>query len=59
LSVTNQVNVKIPEAYRAKFMRKKQDYGLGYTSFPEFIKDCLRRRFEELDSEHSSLDKTG
>ena len=53
------MNVKIPEAYRAKFMRKKQDYGLGYTSFPEFIKDCLRRRFEELDSEHSSLDKTG
>jgi hypothetical protein len=49
----SQITVKIPEAYRAKFNRKREQYDLGYTSFPEFIKDCLRRRFEELDQLHS------
>jgi len=41
--------VRIPEDLKTKWERKNQEYGLGYSSFPEFIKDCMRRRFEEIE----------
>jgi hypothetical protein len=47
--MSRYLNVKISEDFKAKFERKNREYELGYSSFPEFIKDCMRRRFEELD----------
>ena len=51
--MSRYLNVKISEDFKAKFERKNRDYELGYSSFPEFIKDCMRRRFEELDMMYS------
>jgi len=48
--VTRHLTVRIPEDLKTKWERKNQEYGLGYSSFPEFIKDCMRRRFEEIES---------
>lgn len=48
--MTRRLSVKIPKDYKIQFERKNKEYDLGYSSFPEFIKDCMRRRFNELDS---------
>ncbi|RDE15440.1 MAG: hypothetical protein C4K49_06325 [Candidatus Thorarchaeota archaeon] len=50
MNVTRHLSVKIPEDLKTKWERKNQEYRLGYSSFPEFIKDCMRRRFEEIES---------
>jgi len=50
--MSRRLSVKIPRDYRTKFERKNKEYNLGYSSFPEFIKDCMRRRFEEVEVEH-------
>ncbi len=50
--MSRRLSVKIPRDYKIKFERKNREYDLGYSSFPEFIKDCMRRRFEEVDDEH-------
>ncbi len=44
--------IRLSEDYRSRFLRTNQRYRLGYTSFTQFVRDCLRRRFEELDREH-------
>ena len=48
--MTRRLSVKIPKDYKIQFERKNKEYDLGYTSFPEFIRDCMRRRFNELDA---------
>jgi hypothetical protein len=48
--MTQRLSVKIPKDYKIQFERKNKEYNLGYSSFPEFIKDCMRRRFNELES---------
>lgn len=50
IPMTRHLTVKIPEDFKMMWYRKNLQYGLGYSSFPEFIKDCMRRRFEEIDS---------
>jgi hypothetical protein len=50
--MTRRLSVKIPTDYKLQFERKNKEYDLGYTSFPEFIRDCMRRRFNELDAAH-------
>ncbi|NHJ14785.1 MAG: hypothetical protein EAX95_13985 [Candidatus Thorarchaeota archaeon] len=50
--MSRQLSVKLPKDYKMKFERINRDYDLGYGSFPEFIKDCMRRRFEEVDNEY-------
>jgi hypothetical protein len=47
--MTRHLTVKIPEDFKMMWSRKNLQYDLGYSSFPEFIKDCMRRRFEEID----------
>ncbi|MBD3408351.1 MAG: hypothetical protein GF411_19665 [Candidatus Lokiarchaeota archaeon] len=44
-----QTTVTLPDDYRIKFERFNRDYELGYSSFPEFIRDCMRRRFTEIE----------
>lgn len=51
-SMSRRLTIKIPKDYKTKFERKNREYDLGYSSFPEFIKDCMRRRFEEVDEAH-------
>jgi hypothetical protein len=48
LSMTEYVNVKLPDIFRKQFENLNKEYDLGYSSFAEFIKDSLRRRFEEI-----------
>jgi hypothetical protein len=48
--MTRRLSVKIPKDYKIQFERKNKEYDLGYSSFPEFIRDCMRRRFNELES---------
>ena len=50
--MTRRLSVKIPKDYKIQFERKNKEYNLGYSSFPEFIRDCMRRRFRELDENH-------
>lgn len=50
--MSRRLSIKIPKDYKVKFERKNREYSLGYSSFPEFIKDCMRRRFEEVEVEH-------
>lgn len=51
--MSRQLSVTLPKDYKMKFERINRELDLGYGSFPEFIKDCMRRRFEELISEYS------
>jgi hypothetical protein len=50
--MSRRLSVKIPKDYKIQFERKNKEYNLGYASFPEFIRDCMRRRFNELDANH-------
>ncbi|MFX1369704.1 MAG: hypothetical protein ACFFAY_14000 [Promethearchaeota archaeon] len=50
--MSRRLSVKIPKDYKIKFERKNREYDLGYSSFAEFIKDCMRRRFEEVEAAH-------
>ena len=51
-AMTRRLSVKIPRDYKIQFERKNKEYDLGYASFPEFIRDCMRRRFNELDADY-------
>lgn len=42
--------VKVPEDLKRRFERLNKERHLGYTTFTEFVKDALRRRFEEVIS---------
>jgi len=42
------VNVKLPDSFRDQFEDLNKKHSLGYSSFAEFIKDALRRRFEDI-----------
>ena len=53
-NMTRRLSVKIPKDYKVQFERKNKEYDLGYASFPEFIRDCMRRRFNELDETHKT-----
>jgi hypothetical protein len=46
------VNVKIPVGFRDRFEELNERYNLEYSSFAEIIKECLRRRFEEIESRY-------
>ena len=40
--------VKVPEELKMRFEKLNRNRQLGYTTFTEFVKDALRRRFEEI-----------
>ena len=44
------VNAKIPIEFRDRFNDLNKKHSLGYASFAEIIKECLRRRFEEIET---------
>ncbi len=48
--MTRRLSVKIPKDYKIMFERANKEYNLGYASFPEFIKDCMRRRLKEIEA---------
>ena len=48
--MTSYKVVKVPEDLKHKFERLNKERHLGYTTFTEFVKDALRRRFEEIIS---------
>lgn len=52
MNMTRRLSVKIPKDYKIQFERKNKEYNLGYASFPEFIRDCMRIRFNELEEKH-------
>jgi len=50
--MTEYASVKIPTSFRDRFGAMNEKYNLGYASLAEFIKDSMRRRFEEIRSSH-------
>jgi len=44
------VNVKVPVSFRDRFEKLNKEYDLGYSSFAEIIKECLRRRLEDVEN---------
>ena len=42
------ITVRVPESMRKLFQKIDKEYGLGYTSFAEFVKEAIRLRAEEL-----------
>ena len=45
-------NLKIPVQFRERFEKLNKLYARGYSSYPEFAKDAMRRRFEEIRSSY-------
>lgn len=43
-------NLQSPLEFRKKFEELNKKHNLGYVTFPEFTKDDMRRRFEEIMS---------
>lgn len=43
-------NTKLPVSFRKRFESLNKKYDLGYTSVAEFIKDSMRKRFEEIEN---------
>ena len=56
--MVRHLTIKISEDYRIKFERKNREFDLGYSSFPEFIKDCMRRRFLEIEQAKQTKEKS-
>ena len=48
--MTEYDNLKIPLAFRRRFEELNKKHNLGYTTYPEFAKDAMRRRFEEIEN---------
>ena len=44
----NYVTVRVPESMRELYRKIDKEYGLGYTSFAEFVKEAIRLRAEEI-----------
>ena len=42
--------VKIPVSFRDRFDKLNKEHDLGYSSFAEIIKECLRARYEEIEN---------
>ncbi len=45
-------NLKIPLGFRRRFEEINKKHNLGYTTYPEFVKDAMRRRFEEIEASY-------
>ena len=43
---------RVPESLRVLFEKMDKELGLGYTSFAEFVKEAIRRRFEEIETSY-------
>ncbi len=43
-------NLKIPLVFRRRFEELNKKHNLGYSTYPEFAKDAMRRRFEEIET---------
>lgn len=50
-------NLKIPLGFRRRFEEINKRHNLGYTTYPEFVKDAMRRRFEEIEASYREEDK--
>lgn len=46
------VNVKIPVSFRDRFEKLNNEHDLGYASFAEIIKECLRSRLEDIEKSY-------
>ena len=45
-------SVKIPVSFKERFERMNEEYDLGYASLAEFVKESMRKRFEEIRATH-------
>jgi len=48
--MVDYVVTKLPRELKTRFQELNAKYGLGYTAFAEFVKDAMRRRFEEIEA---------
>jgi len=46
--------VKIPTEFKEHFEQLNNAHKRGYSSYAEFVKDSLRRRFEEIRSSYEN-----
>ena len=44
--------VKIPTSFRDRFGAMNERYDLGYASLAEFVKEAMRKRFEEIEASY-------
>ena len=44
--------VKIPTSFRDRFVTMNEKYDLGYASLAEFVKEAMRKRFEEIEASY-------
>ena len=44
--------VKIPTDFKERFEGLNNAHRLGYSSYAEFVKDAMRRRFEEIEASY-------
>ncbi len=46
------INVKLPIIFRSRFETVNEKYNLGYASLAEFVKEAMRKRFEEIEASY-------
>jgi len=51
------VTVRVPSSLRDLYERLNENYGLGYTSFAEFVKEAMRKRFEDIENTYGDRTK--
>ena len=49
-------SVKIPTSFRNRFDTMNEKYDLGYASLAEFVKEAMRKRFEEIEASYREKD---
>lgn len=47
--MTDYISVKLPEWFREQFEELNEKHNLGYTTFPELIKELLRAKYREVE----------
>jgi len=52
--MTDYDNVKLPVFFKKKFTDLNDRFELGYTSFPELVRELLRNWFKEIEGETES-----
>ncbi len=51
--MVDYATLKIPSEFRDEFERLNERHKKGYSSFAEFTKEALRKRFEEIRQVYS------
>ena len=51
-AMVEYINVKLPSMFRDRFGAMNEKYDLGYASLAEFVKEAMRKRFEEIEASY-------